>query len=285
MPGKVLVAGASGALGRHVVAELVARQVPVRILTRRSGGKALPGVEVVEGDALKPGALRGLADGVDVVFSCLGASVDPGAPGRAGYPQVDTPANLALLEEARRAGVRRFVYVSVFHTEALAQLAYVKAHEDVVRALEASGLDFAVVRPTGFFSAFALMLPMAARGPLPVMGSGAARSNPIADEDLAQVCVEAVLGSGREYPAGGPQTLTRREVNAQVFAALGKADRSYPVPLWGLKLVAFLAALFHPRASQFLRFMVGLAQVDLVAPVRGQRTLGEALKARASRAG
>ena len=279
MTGKVLVAGATGALGRQVVRLLVSRGIPVRVLTRSSGGKSLPGVELFEGDALKPHGLDGAADGAELVFSCLGASVDPAAPGRAGYPDVDTPANVALIEEARRAGVRRFVYVSVFHTPELADLAYVKAHEDVVRALEASGLDFGVVRPTGFFSAFALMLPMARKGTLPLIGSGLARSNPISEVDLAARCVETLLGTAREVEAGGPEVLTRAEVNERVFGALGLPVRNVRLPLWLLGVLAALTRPFHPRASQFMRFLVAVAKHDAVAPVQGQRKLSDALKA------
>lgn len=281
---RVLVAGGSGALGRHVVAQLVGQGHVVRLLTRRAGTTSLQRVEVVEADALKPGALEGTATGCDAVFSCLGASVDPMAPGRAGYPSVDTPANLALIAEAKRAGVKRFVYVSVFHVPEMAQLAYVKAHEDVVHALETSGLDFGVVRPTGFHSAFALMVPMAKKGPLPQVGDGRATSNPIADEDLATVCVETLLGTAREVPCGGPEVHSRAEVNAVVAKAAGVPLRTRAVPPWVMSTVAGLARPFHPRAAQFLAFLVAISRLDLVAPKRGRRTLEASLTARTAAA-
>src|SRR5687767_3307891 len=105
----VLVAGATGALGRHVVAALRARAYPVRALTRDPARAArLLGLEpaaLVRADALVPATLRGAADGAAVVFSCAGASVQPSlGHGRRSFTAVDHPANANLLAEARRAG-------------------------------------------------------------------------------------------------------------------------------------------------------------------------------------
>ena len=103
----VLVAGITGALGGEVARGLLARGHQVRGLLRdeRRWPADLGAATKHLGDALKPQTLHGAADGVDTVFSCLGASVssEPGA-GWAGFTSVDTPANLALLAEAKRAG-------------------------------------------------------------------------------------------------------------------------------------------------------------------------------------
>ncbi len=134
------------------------------------------------------------------MFSALGASVLPSmAKGWRSYASLDTPANMNLVTAARTAGVRRFVYVSVANHRRLGHLHYVLAHERVVEALRDSGLEYTVVRPTGFFSAFATLIPMARRGPVPLIGDGSARTNPIHDDELAAVCVRAI---GGEVPRG-----------------------------------------------------------------------------------
>ncbi len=68
-----------------------------------------------------------------------------------------------MIEAARKAGVKRFVYVGVAGHRELGHLDYVRAHELVVTSLKESGLDYAVIRPTGLFSAFAVLVPMAVR--------------------------------------------------------------------------------------------------------------------------
>lgn len=103
----VLVAGATGALGRHVGAALRRQGHRVRALTRDPARLSVPSQgerafdEVFQGDALDPAALARACEGVSAVFSCLGASVAPSLAGRAAYTAVDTPANLNLLREAR----------------------------------------------------------------------------------------------------------------------------------------------------------------------------------------
>ncbi len=271
---RVLVAGASGALGRQVARLFRERGFTVRALTR---ARALEGFdEVHTGDALRPGALAGAAEGCELVFSSLGASVLP-EPRRGwrGFTAVDTPANLALLEEAKRAKVKRFAYVSCFHSEPMRPLAYVRAHEAVAEALKTSGLEATVVRPTGFFSALGALVPMAAKGALPVFGTGGTKSNPIDERDLAQVCVEAALAGEAAVEAGGPEVLTRLEMNALAFAAVGKPVKTMRAPLWAAPVASALMYPFNPRIAQFVEFVGGLSRHDLVAPVRGQRRLGD----------
>ncbi|HYD00015.1 MAG TPA: NAD(P)H-binding protein, partial [Phycisphaerales bacterium] len=184
---RIIVAGAGGVLGRLVVRELESRGHAVRAVVRRPGAlSATPLREVVTLDALRPGAWRGVCDGADAVFSSLGASVNP-SPFVCGgtYTKVDAPANLALLEEARRAGVRRFVYTSLIDGDKARHLDYAEGHERVVDALRASGLPATVLRPTGFFCAMTALVDMARRGAVPVFGDGSARTNPVAEQDLA----------------------------------------------------------------------------------------------------
>ena len=284
----ILTAGVSGALGAEVARLLLRRGHQVRGLTRNASrlpnDLALTSTHV--GDACVPATLHGAMDGIDIVFSCLGASVSPDASaGRRSYTQADTPANLALLDEAKRAGVRRFVYVSVFHVEPMRRLAYIRAHEDVVQAVVRSGLAYSIIRPTGFFSALAGLLPMAAKGRLPVLKGGLARSNPIHEGDLAAVCVDAIEQGPEEVSAGGPDVLTRAEMNALAFAVVGRPhQKSMPAPLFALKAAAVLASPFQPRLGQLLEFVAALSEHDLVAPVRGTRHLADYFAERVGRA-
>lgn len=134
------------------------------------------------------------------MISCLGAPVDPHARERRSFFAVDTAANTSLLREAVRAGVRRFVYVSVHVESAYASTAYVRAHEEVVSQLAASGIGYTVIRPTGVFSALAGMRVMAQRGALPRIGRGDARTNPIHEADVAEWIGRHLDGGPTEKP-------------------------------------------------------------------------------------
>ena len=120
---KVLVAGSTGYLGQHVVRELHARGHQVRALVR-SPAKLDPVRDAVDethqADATDPDALAGCCDGADAVFSSIGLM---GKSSKFTCWQVDYAANRNLLEEARRAGVKKFIYTSVVRAPGLGKLA------------------------------------------------------------------------------------------------------------------------------------------------------------------
>jgi len=263
----VLVLGARGGLGRLVCEELAARGHRTRTVTR--------------GEAHDAAALVRAAAGAAAIVNCAGASVALGlGHGWRGYRAVDTPIGLAAAEAARRAPAR-LVYVAVHHAPELARTAYVDAHERVVAAMR--DLDGVVVRATGFFSAYAALLPLARRGILADIGDGRARTNPIHERDLAAIVAECVAGDGpRELAAGGPEILTRGAIFEQVAARAGRPGRRVRIvrlPAWLASASGAALRVVHPRMGQFARFAAGLARHDVIAPALGTRTLASYLDA------
>jgi uncharacterized protein YbjT (DUF2867 family) len=261
---QVLLLGARGGLGQLVGRELGARGHEVRTVER---------ARVRDPDALA-------SVGADAIVNCAGASVAIGlGRGWRGYRAVDTPIGLAAAAAARRTGAR-LVYVAVAHVPALARCAYVDAHERVAAAMR--DLDGVVVRPTGFYSAYAALLPLARRGRLIDLdlGHGRARSNPIDEHDVAALIADAVTGSGpREIAAGGPEVMTRREIFERVAAAAGRPVKVRGLPVWLARLNGALLRCAHPRIGQFVQFAAGLAQHDVIAPALGSRRFGDYLEA------
>lgn len=275
--GTVLVAGASGKLGQHVVREFRRRGWRVRALTR-DPRKLLPIAdhvdEVAPASLSKPDSLTGICDGVDVVFSAAGASVTLGAlRDRHSFMEVDFAGNANLLEQARIAGVSRFVYVSLFGARQLVRTEYAGAHERFVASLASSQVPYTVVRPTGFFSVFGEFVTMAARGPALLVGDGATHTNPVDERDLATVCVDAVDEDEREISVGGPKVYTRRRIAELAFEALGKPARIVAVPPWAMRGMSSLLYPVNPRLHALMSFGIEASALDLVAPPRGSRTL------------
>jgi uncharacterized protein YbjT (DUF2867 family) len=275
---RVLVAGGTGALGRHVVRLLKAHGYWVRVLTRqRERAESLGADEIAVGDATRPETLGEVCSGIDVVLSTMGQSVSAEFNSlRPGYRAVDYAGNHALLESAQKANVGRFVYVSVWGAEEHPNCAYLKAHADVAREVRQSGLRYAIVQPTGFFSAYQAFVDMARSGKGVVFGSGQARTNPIHDADLADVCAAAIASTeDGDIPAGGPDVLTRREVFDLAFAALGKKPRILSAPAWMPGLMGTLMHPFAPRMAELMSFVGLISGIDAVAPVRGARRLAD----------
>ena len=274
---KVFVAGASGRLGAALVEELKRRGYPTRSLVRDAGraperdGRH----EVFAADARRAEALRGACEGARVVISAMGASLRLGRTTERGasFRDVDFGANLNLLEEARRAGVRKFVYVSLHGASEMRGCGYVDAHEEFVEALRASGLDYTVIRPTGFFYVFDEVYKMARRGRVALVGDGSARTNPIDEADAASECADAVECGGHEVSIGGPETYTRREIAELAFSALGRPARFVSVPAPLMRAALQPLRLFDQRLYDFFDFGVAASTRDLVAPPAGRASL------------
>lgn len=274
---RVLVAGATGTLGRRVVRELLARGEHVRALVRHTnsvGTRALGRIELVRGDLLDPGTLGGACDDVDVVISCAGASMRLGGwADRRSFMEVDFGGNANLLEIARTSGVSKFVYVSMFGARELLRTEYAAAHERFVGALAGSGLPYTVVRPTGYFAFFSEVLTMAKRGRAVLIGDGSARTNPVDERDVASACADAILLEEREMAIGGPDVLSRRRIAELAFEALGKPPKISSISPALFGAVIRPVGLINRRIHALAAFGASVSTTECVAPRIGRRTL------------
>ena len=226
--------------------------------------------EIVEGEVTKPETIREICDGIDVVFSSIGITKQKD---NLTFEDVDYRGNRNLLEVASRAGVRKFIYTSVFRGPSLLHLAIVKAHEDFVSVLKASGMEYTILRPTGFFSDMGEYLTMSEKGRVYLMGDGSNRINPIHGADLASLCVDAVDQDAKEIDVGGPEVLTHREIAKLALTATGKPHRITSVPLWVMRASISLARVFNRHQGELMAFLTEALTNDAIAPMTGYRTL------------
>lgn len=272
----LLLAGASGALGREVAQFARQQGHQLRLLGRspeRLAQVAQPSDQTVIADALNPSQLRGCCEGIDCVISCLGASVAMRSTEKRSYLKLDLPANLNLLKEAQAAGVKRFLYVSLWIEESYRHNGYVQAHEQVEAALKQSGLDWTILRPTGLFSAMNEFLAMARQGVAIIPGKGQVISNPVHQADVAKVIVSLIGGGPEDVGIGGPDFLSRREILELAFAAVGKQPKIIQLPVATLQGMASLIGLFDGRSKDILQFFAQVASTDVKAPVLGSQHL------------
>lgn len=277
---KVLVAGATGYLGGHVVRALSAAGYPVRALARSEARlQPIRGVcqEVFIGEATRPETLDGVIGGARVVFSCLGKHDFQRRPSAR---EVDRDANLHLLRAAEAAGVEHFVFISVFHGERLRDdgLEIAGAREQVVDALKKSRMQWTVLRPTGFFNDMRDFFAMAQRGTGWLIGDGSARMNPIHGADLAAEVVRCIAdpqARNRAFDVGGPDVLTGRETLELAFEALGKPPRLRSLPPWILSAMAGALTPLNPTVADLLRSLRALSKWGAVAPAHGTHHLAQ----------
>jgi len=169
--------------------------------------------------------------------------------------------------------VRKFVYVSILDGPRLTHLDIVKAHEDFVDALAASGMESTVLRPTDFFSDLAEIFAMARKGRVYLFGDGRCRVSPIHGADLAAACADALDDDRRSIDVGGPDTLSWRDVAALAFRVQGKPVRITTVPRWIMSAVVSLTRMFSRHRAELMAFFTAMGTRDVVGPTTGTRSL------------
>jgi uncharacterized protein YbjT (DUF2867 family) len=277
----VLLAGATGTLGRELLSELRRRGKRVRALVRderRAIALADPRPELAVGDLADPCAdLDGACRAAHTVISAAGRSCTTRRlPDRGRFQALDFDGNRRLLEAAIRAGAQRFLYVSILGAQRLRQLEYVDAHERFVELLQESPIQSTVIRANGFFAGYLELLELVTSpGPATLIGSGSAKDNPIHEADLAVACLEALERDERAVDVGGPQIFTRREELELACVALGREPRIVRVPPRILRTGARLLSPVDARRAEVIRFLAAICTIDMVGPPSGQRQLGE----------
>jgi uncharacterized protein YbjT (DUF2867 family) len=252
---RILVCGATGYLGRHVVKCAHEHGHWVRALVRNEQGLGETGDycdDVFVGQATDAQTLTGLCDGVDVVFSALGNRTMKRKPT---CFEVDYAANMNLVNSAKAAGVAHFIFVSVLRGgEMRKKVPQIEAREQVVDALVDGELPYTIIRPTGFYNDMSEFLEMARKGTVWIPKTSMA-FNPIHGADLAEVCIAPVgdpSSYGRQIPAGGPDILTMREIAALCFQALDKPPKIRAFPIWLLKGIGTMMKPFNVNVASLL---------------------------------
>jgi uncharacterized protein YbjT (DUF2867 family) len=245
----VLVTGGTGFIGPHVVHALRVRDVAVRALVRdprRASRLAAWGAELAEGDVTDAASLRKSCADVDAVVHLV--SIIKGSP--ADFERVMVEGTRNLVAAAKEAGVRRFLLTSALGLDERSRQAvpYFGAKWQMERAVEQSGLEHTIMRPSFVFGRDGGVLPTFVRlarfAPVtPIVGTGTQRLQPIWVEDLAEryaLALELPEAAGRTFELGGPDTPTWNEFWARLKRVLGTRRPSLHVPMALMRIQAAL---------------------------------------------
>ncbi|NRD23593.1 SDR family oxidoreductase [Winogradskyella litoriviva] len=270
----VLLAGATGYLGGYVAKALVEDNFKAKLIARST--KTLKSfesktVKIIKAEVTKPDTLYGICEGVTTVISTVGITRQKDG---LTYMDVDYQANLNLLNEAKRAGVKKFIYVSAINGNKYRHLKIFEAKEKFVDALRNSGLEYVVIRPNGFFSDMKDFLDMAKNGKIYLFGNGEQKFNPIHGEDLAIVCLQAIKSTSNEIIVGGPDILTLNEIGEMALDAHQKPIKIIHLPDWVRKFVIWTVRTFTTSKTYGpIEFFLTLMAEDNIAPRFGTRRL------------
>lgn len=270
---KVLLAGATGYLGSYIAAELQKQEYPTKMVVRNKSkvSSDIKTPATVVASVTRPETLSGVMEDIDVVISTVGITKQKDG---LTYMDVDYQANVNLLNEAKKNGVSKFIYISALNGEKLTHLKIGEAKEKFVVELQNSGLDYCIVRPNGFFSDTAEFLKMAKKGTVSLFGDGNFRMNPIHGSDLAEVCVNAIEIDDKIIEIGGPEIFTHNEIAELAFEVLGKKPKIRYMPGWIRKMILWFARTFtSSKIYGPVEFFFTVLAMDMVAPKYGKHTL------------
>ena len=247
----ILVTGATGFIGRHLVPGLRSLEQPTRCLVRsNSRGRKLEaqGCVLARGDMSDPDSLRAACEGIDTVIHLV--AIIRGKPND--YRQLMAAGTKELVEAAGAARVRRFILVSALGLaeETFELTPYYEAKWSEERTLKASGLEHVIFRPSFVFARSGGVLPTFIRlvrfSPLtPVLGPGTQRIQPVAIEDVVSHLIKAIELEGardRTFDLAGPDQVSWDELYGLIASVLGKRRRRVHIPF---ALARAEAALFE----------------------------------------
>lgn len=275
----VLVAGASGYLGRHIVAHYLAAGWHVRALVRntaRARASGLDATAFVEAEATSRSTLAGVMHGADLVISALGITRQRDG---LSYQDVDYQANVNLLLEAESEGVPHFAYVHVLNANQMHGVPLADAKQAFVTRLTAAPITSTIICPSGYYSDMADFYAMARSGRVWLFGDGQHKLNPIHGADLAAAIADAICAEQPLLEVGGPQVFTHREIAELAFQVLNKPAKITFLPdvirRLALRLLPWTTPQHIRGPAQFFLTAMGM---DMVGEPTGYNRLTDHFK-------
>lgn len=247
---KVLVTGATGFIGRRLVAALAGEGIPVRCLVRRTEVTFPPGVEVAQGDLLQRNTLIAPLRGIDTAYYLVHAMGGE----RAGFEERDRQAAENFVTAAEMQGVRRVIYLGGLGEEGDQLSEHLASRLEVARILQKGNFRTTYLRAAVIIGAggasFEMIRYLVER--LPVMVTPrwvTTRCQSIAVQDVIAYlvgCLKDERTAGRSFDIGGPELLSYREMMERLADVEKKFLKIIPVPFLTPKLSSYWVWLITP---------------------------------------
>ncbi len=259
---KTVLAGAFGNLGADVLKALVSagHEVVAADISERDLG--ISGYVFKKIDATKPETLKGLCDGAETVITTIGLTK---ASAAVSAYDIDYQGNLNLLNEAKKAGVKNFAFVSVIKADKAPKIPMLHAKAMFEEELKKSGLNYVIFRPTGYFyDIVKVFKPMVEKGEVTLLGRDPIRCNVISTEDFADFIVRHMTDEKKSYDIGGKETYAYDEIANMCFEAAGKTPVIKRAPGMLFDMLALIAKLKKNGREGVIRFGKWTMTEDMV---------------------
>ncbi len=270
----VLVAGATGNVGRPTVSALVAKGESVRALSRSQDKlSALPeGVDGVVADLESGSGLSAALDGVDRLFLITANG------------ETESARGVNAVRAAQAAGVQRIVYLSVQNPAEEPLIPHSRSKLPIEEAIRQSGCEYAILRPA-YFHQTDLSVAQVIRDygiyPMPI---GSIGQNRVDARDIADCAVRALTQDGHagaEYELHGPDTVSGPGAAAVYAGHFGREVRygGDDVDQWAEPIKAYLDPwLLESLKRMFLSMQKNGPAADEAAVAASREAVGHPLR-------
>lgn len=258
----ILIVGITGVLGRETARQLLEAGYQVRGLTRTPANaedlKQL-GVEIVQGDLIDKDSIRRACQDVEAVLACAHQLM---GTGKYKSEAVDNEGHRALIDAAKAAGVKHFVYTSIQHASPNHPTDFFRTKAKLEDYLMASGLSYTILRPPALMEWHVhnlLGASILATGKTTIFGSGNNPTNFMAARDVAHIAVIALTDPRKKgciIEMGGPDNVTKNQI-AEIYGLYsGKKPKVTNVPTGMMKVMAPIMRPFQPVISRLMTLSV-----------------------------
>ncbi len=232
----ILVVGATGQLGSLITRLLLAHKKPVRMLVRPNSAYqplAYAGAKPVFGDLKEPSSLATACQDVDVVITTANSIMRSGDDN---VQTVDLNGNHSLIDTAKSAKVKQFIFTSALGADVNSPNPFMQAKAKSEAHLRESGLPYTIIAPNLLMEMWVNMVvgtPVQKGQPVTLIGEGRRKHTFISAADVAAFATTAVghpAAMNRYLPLGGPQSVSWRDVITAFESTLGRKIPVRSVP-------------------------------------------------------
>ncbi len=264
----ILIVGVTGVLGRETARQLLAAGHKVRGTTRNPASAddlKKQGVEIVQGDLIDHASLKRACQGVDAV---LAAAHQLLGTGKYKSQAVDDDGHRALIDAAKAAGVKHFVYASAQHASPNHPTDFYRTKAKVEAYLKSSGLSYTILRPPAYMEWHIhnlLGATILTTGKTTIYGAGNNPNNFIAGVDIARLAVLALTDArlkNRSIDVGGPDNVTKNQIAEMYSRFSGKKAKVTNVPTGVMKVMGPILRPVQPVLSRLMSFSVWTDTAD-----------------------
>jgi uncharacterized protein YbjT (DUF2867 family) len=262
---KVFIAGGTGFVGSHVIAELKNKGYELCVLVHKRHFVSDCGLEHVEGDVTSQKSLAAAMKGCDAAINLVGIIREYPSQGMT-FERLHVQATANMISACKKSGISRYLQMSALGTRPNAISAYHKTKFRAEELVRASGLDWTILRPSLIYGpgdAFVNMLAAHMRliPIIPVIGNGRYRLQPIHAEDVARcfaVSLEMPETIGKCYELCGNDRFSFDELLDTVASAVGRSVPVKPhIPLGLMKLIV-------PLMQNLPQFPITMDQLQML---------------------